>query len=68
MTAKMGRPTDDPKDYQYRVRLSETDSEKLEYCARITERSKADIIREGIDKVYQEIKGDVDKAYQAIKK
>ena len=53
---RTGRPTDDPKRNQYRVRLSETDLEKLEFCTRTTGKTKAEIIREGIEKVYQELK------------
>lgn len=50
-----GRPTDNPKKHETRIRMSDEDVEILEYCARITGKSKADIIREGIRKVYAEI-------------
>lgn len=53
---KMGRPTDDPKKHQTRIRMSDDDIERLEFCCQKTGLSKADIIREGIRKVYEEIK------------
>ena len=51
-----GRPTDDPKVLNTRVRLSQNDINKLEYCCNQTGKKKSEIIREGIDKVYTEIK------------
>ncbi len=68
MTPRTGRPTDDPKRVSVRIRLSESDDEKLAYCANVTGRTKADIIREGIDKVYQEVKQEINKTYDAIQK
>jgi len=53
---KTGRPTIDPKINSKRVRLSLKDQEKLTYCVEVTNRSEADIIREGIDIVYKKIK------------
>lgn len=55
-TKKMGRPTDAPKVNNMRIRLSDEDLQKLEFCKVKTRRTYADIIREGIDKVYQELK------------
>lgn len=50
-----GRPTDDPKNLNTRIRLSEKDIEKLNYCCKQTGKNKSEIIREGIDKVYIEL-------------
>lgn len=55
-TKKTGRPTDDPKSTLIHIRMSDNDLEKLDYCAKQTGMSKSEIIRKGIDKVYQEIK------------
>jgi predicted DNA-binding protein len=56
LTPRTGRPPiEDPKDISVRIRLSDADNEKLEYCRRITGKAKAEIIREGIDKIYQEL-------------
>ncbi len=53
---KIGRPTDNPKSYRESFRLSETDMKKNKFCIQKTGMSKTDIIRMGIDEVYQRIK------------
>lgn len=49
-------PSQNPKDYQKRIRMSKEDIEILEYCCKITKRTQSDIIREGIREVYNKIK------------
>lgn len=56
MTPRMGRPTDNPKRHETRIRMSDEDVEILEYCCNKTGDTKADIIRKGIRKVYNELK------------
>jgi predicted DNA-binding protein len=56
MSPRTGRPTDDPKVLNTRVRLSENDIAMLEYCREKTGKKKSEIIREGIRKVYEELK------------
>ena len=51
-----GRPTKDPKNNQYRIRLSDREVELLEFCCEKTGLSKSDIVRKGIEKVYEEVK------------
>jgi predicted DNA-binding protein len=51
-----GRPTTDPKVLNTRIRLSDNDVEKLKYCCEKTGKKKSEIIREGIEKVYNELK------------
>lgn len=53
---KIGRPTIDPKPYELKVRISDVDKEKLEHIQKVTKMSKSDIVRKGIDKVYEENK------------
>ncbi len=53
---KMGRPTDSPKSYRESFRLSENDMKKIQFCMEVTGMSKTDVIRQGIDEVYQKIK------------
>lgn len=55
MSPRTGRPTKDPKNNQYRIRLSDKELEMLEYCCEKTKLSKSDIVRRGIEKVYKEI-------------
>lgn len=56
MSSKLGRPTDSPKNFSTRIRMSKEDVEKLNYSCKATGKLKAEIIREGIDKVYNELK------------
>ena len=56
MVSKRGRPTDDPKTFNTRIRLSENDVSMLKYCNDITGKTKSEIIRMGIKKVYEELK------------
>lgn len=56
MSPRTGRPTSDPKTKQMPIRFSETDIQKLEYCAEKTGKSQAEIVRIGVDKVYRELK------------
>lgn len=56
MSPRTGRPTDNPKRHETRIRMTDEDIEILEYCSNMTGKSKSDIIREGIRKVFAEIK------------
>lgn len=56
MSPRTGRPTDNPKNLNTRVRLSDEDVSILEYCCNETGMKKSEIIRLGIRKVYEEIK------------
>ena len=56
MSPRTGRPTDNPKKHETRIRMSDEDIQILEYCCKITGKSKADVIRGGIREVYAKIK------------
>lgn len=60
MTPRTGRPPiEDSKRNQYRLRMTDEELEKLEHCQKVTGLTKAEVIRLGIDKVYQEtLKGE----------
>lgn len=51
-----GRPTDDPKTLNTRIRLSEEDVKMLEFCVHETGMKKSEIIRQGIREVYERLK------------
>lgn len=51
-----GRPTDDPKTLNTRIRLSEEDVKRLEFCVANTGLTKSEIIRQGIKEVYERLK------------
>lgn len=50
----MGRPTVDPKNHVARLRLSETEKQKLDECCRLTGMNITEVLKLGIDKVYEE--------------
>lgn len=55
---KVGRPTESKKGSVIKARVDDLTIDKLEFCARKTNLSKSDILRIGIDKVYEEIVGE----------
>ncbi len=56
MSPAYGRPpSKDPKRNDTRIRLTDGEREKLDFCAEQTRMTKADIIRMGIDLVYQKV-------------
>lgn len=56
MSPRTGRPTDDPKVLNTRVRMSEEDIKLMEFCCKKTGLTKAEIIRMGIREVYNKVK------------
>ena len=56
VTKKVGRPKGINKNIQTRIRMTEQEAEKLEYCAKEKNMTKTDVVILGIEKVYQEIK------------
>lgn len=50
-----GKYTDDPKKSRLEMRLGEDHQAMLDYCVEATGLSRAEIIRRGISKMYQEI-------------
>ena len=56
MSPRTGRPTSEPKGNRESFRLSDSDMGKLKYCVEQTGMKKVDIIRKGIDLVYNEIR------------
>lgn len=59
MTAKMGRPTDDPKRHETRIRMTDEDLRILEYCSSKLGKTKSDVIRMGIREIYKNVKSKV---------
>lgn len=57
MSPPHGRPpSKDPKIHDTKIRMSDNDMMMLEYCCEQTGKKKAEIIRIGIKKVYDELK------------
>lgn len=56
MSPAKGRPpSKDPKRNDTRIRLTDREAEKLDYCSKKMSLTKADVIRKGIDMVYAEV-------------
>ena len=56
MSPRTGRPkSENPKETRIGVRTDEETLKKLEYCCRKTGMRKSDVIRLGIEKVFQEL-------------
>lgn len=52
---KMGRPTTNPKNHVARLRLSESEHQKLMECCKLSNMSITDVLKLGIDKVYNSL-------------
>lgn len=56
MSKKMGRPTTNPKNEIIKIRATKDDREKLLFCCEKTKKTQYDVVMEGIDTVYSELK------------
>lgn len=57
MSPRTGRPKiDNPKNNQTKIRTSDEEIAKIEFCANELGISKSEVILLGIEKVYKEIK------------
>lgn len=56
MNAKLGRPTNSPKNVMIRVRMDEETVKTMDECAKQLNTTRSEVIRTGIKKVYAEIK------------
>lgn len=56
MSNKMGRPTLSPKSKLLQVRVDNNTLNKLDKCAEYEKSNRSEVIRKGIDKVYDDIK------------
>ncbi len=55
---KMGRPTENPKSEIIIIRATKGDREKLLECCSKLGKTQYQIIMEGLEKTYKEIKGE----------
>ncbi len=55
VTKKMGRPTEDKKDYMLRTRMSDKTLEKLNKLVEIKGSNRSEIVRAGIEIQYEMI-------------
>ena len=53
---KMGRPTDNPKTVSFKTMLDNETNEKLKESSAKLDVSKAEIVRKGIHRIYDDLK------------
>lgn len=56
LSPRTGRPTDNPKNSEIKIRATKDDKEKLLYCCEKTGMTQYEVVMQGIDKVYNEIR------------
>lgn len=56
MSPRTGRPTDNPKNEQIKIRATKEDKKILKECCESLNKTQYDIIMSGIKKIYGEIK------------
>lgn len=58
MSPKTGRPPlgDSSKDKGYRIRMSEDELARLTFCSEVLQMPKSEVIRRGLEKMYEEAK------------
>lgn len=55
---KMGRPTDNPKHHQTRIRMTDEEWDRLEYCSKRLNETKTNIVNMGVLKIYEMLKNE----------
>lgn len=58
MAKKIGRPTVNPADIQLRIRLNKDDAYKLQKASEALNINKSDVVRQGINIIYQGLQKD----------
>lgn len=54
MAPRTGRPPlENPRDKGYRIRMTREEETRLDYCCKVLGLTKADVIRQGIDAMYE---------------
>ena len=54
MSPSTGRPkSENPRDIQYRLRLTSDEVERLEYCCKVLGLTKAEVLRQGLQTMYE---------------
>ena len=56
--SNLGRPTNDPKIHQTRIRMTQSEWDMLEFCSKKLGKTKTDIVVDGIENIYKIIKKD----------
>jgi len=53
LSPKTGRPvSDNPRQMRVETKMTKEELEKLDYCCKMSEKTRSEIVREGVDIVY----------------
>ena len=56
MSPRTGRPhSDNPRQMRVETKLTKDELKKLDYCCKVSGKSRSEIIREGIDNAYAKL-------------
>lgn len=53
---KLGRPTNNPKNFMLRVKMDKDTLDKLDECCNIKKKNRSEFVRESIQEKYDELK------------
>lgn len=56
MSPRTGRPTSNPKNTEIKIRATFDDKMKLKECCELTGKTQYEIVMDGINRVYNELK------------
>ena len=56
MCPRTGRPTSNPKTTEIKIRATKEDKDKLLLCCSKTGKTQYQVVMDGIDKIYKELK------------
>ena len=56
MSPRTGRPiSDNPRQMRVETKMTVQELEKLDYCCKITGKTRSEIVRKGIDRIYAKL-------------
>lgn len=55
MGSKMGRPTENPKNTQVKIRITQDDRAKIDYCCKELEYTQYMLLMEHVNEVYDRL-------------
>lgn len=56
MSSRIGRPpSDNPKSSRVEIRMTPEEEEKLDYCCKVSGKSRSEVAREGIQIMYNRL-------------
>ncbi len=58
MSPRTGRPLkgDEKKDVSLQLRITKTTNERLQYCSETLNKSRTEVIEQGVDMIYDDLK------------